>query len=129
MDLRASVDTRDAELSGLSRLFDGGTVAIYPAPMPSSTAMPAPADALCELRLPAPAFADPVDGSINAHPIAPQYANIAGRAAWCRFSSPDGTTLLDGDIGRTDSFLVLAHTDLEPGTQVTIQSFTLTSPE
>lgn len=91
-------------------LFDGGTLALYPAPRPATADDPPAGPVLCRL----------VVGEVAT--------GIAkGRAVWFRCTNAAGQPLCDGSIGTSVGYdLTASTTEILVGTPVTVQAVDLT---
>jgi hypothetical protein len=126
-----SNEAANAQANALGALLNTGYLRIYDGSQPADpdTAIGAQV-LLAELRFNATAFGAAVNGVATANAItADSSANATGTAAWFRALKSDGTSpVLDGTVGTGTHDLVLNSPAIQSGANVSVSSFTVTSP-
>jgi hypothetical protein len=131
MSLRMAVESRNAELSALAAMADGGKLCIYTGNIPATPESSTNGTLLAELRFGTPAFNAPSGGQMSATTISGEDSALAGGVAgWCRVVASDGvTTLFDGDVGTSGKFLNLNSTNIQSGATVNVSSLVVAIPQ
>lgn len=112
--------TTRAGASALLRIYDGSR------PATGGTATTKLAELTCNAT-----FAPSASGGVLTLNAITQdsSADATGTATWFRIVKSDGTTfVLDGSVGTSGADLNLTTTSIVAGAQVSISSFTITSP-
>jgi len=130
LDTRLSIAAVNAQASATGALCNSGYLRLYTAPRPALADDAATGDLLAELRFAATAFGSPISGVITANAITAEDASLAeGTVAWFRAFSADGTTaVFDGNVGTSDSNLILPTPTVSVGLRIEIDSLTYTQP-
>ena len=131
-NLRLATPSRNAMLTGLASLLDGGLIEIYSGTQPT-TANDAPGAGtkLATLQLPNPVEASITNGVLTMGSITEDSsADATGAAAWARVRGGDtnNETVFDCDVGTSGATINLNTVSIVVGGPVRITSFTLTQP-
>jgi len=118
----------NAAASGISALFNGGSIQIYSGTQPANanTAVGGGNTLLATLTLPNPACGAPAAGILTFNTIAAVTAVANGTATFARFLQSNGTTVIcDAPIGVTNNAINLNSTAIVSGVTVAVTSLTL----
>jgi hypothetical protein len=117
----------DLQANLLAALFNDGSIELYvdeqPDDGPDLDFLPR--SPIGVFKLGSPAFSKANDGKIILYPTPPAIIMAAGRIKWARAFSAARDALMDLDVGSHEhtSNVVLPKTDVRPGDQLVILSF------
>lgn len=122
--------SRNAMLSALAALWNGGTIEIRTGAKPATPGAAATGTLLATVSLPSPAFGSPAAGVINLNDPPAVSGVASGAAGWCRVLSSSAAPVQDGTVTATGGGgdLTLSTTSITPGLSVDITGGTITQP-
>lgn len=122
LNSRAASTAADA----VCRLLDGGYLRIFAGEQPLSADSAINGQPLlAQLLFAEQAFRPAVGGEAHANPLEREWrAKASGRATWFRAFAADGTPVLDGSVGESNSNLILDDTDIQADAEVSVTAFT-----
>lgn len=123
--------TCNAQADALAALLNNGYLRIYDGTQPANADTAVSTQVLlAELRFNATAFGAAANGVITANALTAEDAALAtGTATWYRALASNGTTVvMDGNVGTSNTNLVVPTTSIVSGLGVSVTSLTHTVP-
>lgn len=131
MTIRVATEGRNAALTAITSLANGGSIKVYTGSQPATANTAASGTLLATFTLPSPAFETASAGSqdIDANPDLTATAAATGTAGWARVYKADGTSaVFDGSVGTSGADFLIVSTSITSGQTVNLLSGALSFP-